>query len=47
VSAGLGGYVHHAVLHHDARLSFLTHGEHGDEGFDQAIGTKIGLRTIL
>jgi hypothetical protein len=47
LSADLGGLVHHPILRHGARLSFLAHGEHGDEGLDQAMETKVGLRTIL
>jgi hypothetical protein len=38
--------VHQVILCHGARLSFLAYGVHGD-GLDQAMGTKVGRRTIL
>jgi hypothetical protein len=38
--------VHHAIVRHGVRLSLLAYGELGD-GLDQAMGTKVGRRTIL
>jgi hypothetical protein len=47
LSAVSGSWKYHAILRHGARSFFLAYGEDGDEGFDQAMGTKVERHTNL
>jgi hypothetical protein len=46
-SAVSGSSTHHAILRHSVRSFFLVYGEDGNEGLDQAMGTKVERRTNL
>jgi hypothetical protein len=39
--------MHHAIFRLGARSFFLAYVEDGDEGLDQAMGTKVESGTIL
>jgi hypothetical protein len=46
-SAVSGSSTYHAILRHGVRYFFLAYREDGDEGLDQAMGTKVERPTHL